>query len=595
HEQFRGRLDDVQDPELRDAMELSLERHFRQSMINVKKAEASREVKESEAAVEASLVADLQGIRDGSTTSTQVIEKMDNLVDSLPFVFGEDADQKKREFGKQAVEEQFHSLLEASPQMAVEYANGDEADEFLTKRQQDDLISTANSQVRSAISGLEKQAASIFMTDDPDRVERLQGLRVQMQRYQGFDRYDSGDTFIETRISRAQAEDRQATDHVELLFNVLSGTSSEPLPQDQVTLNKGFEQIKANGDSVDGYISRLVEAGSDLPDNWTKKDLKRHTEPATLNFTAFTDGGATRYITDEQERQARIQTLESPGAAALVTSADQNLAGEGDKEGAPMRARITLEEEFNRRTVAPKLSSLVGAIIPSARRRLRLGPAEMSALQSEYRYQFVRQRQFLGTDDPDVLTDAAIDAAMSTMLETHTPLTVPRPGTDRTYMIPSTALQFKNDKPVGGYRKEILREAGRLMRDAGAESGLLASKPIIDNVNEQSFFAITSPGGVKGFVQWDAAAGVATSVTSADKELYGLLVARLNNARSDQSPTPELNHPAGIDLPEPMQDQVVDMARAKFMEQNGGRIPETDADRQAVAIIAAGIAERHQQ
>jgi hypothetical protein len=572
--------------------------------------------------VEASLVADLQGIRDGSTTSTQVIEKMDNLVDSLPFVFGEDADQKKREFGKQAVEEQFHSLLEASPQMAVEYANGDEADEFLTKRQQDDLISTANSQVRSAISGLEKQAASIFMTDDPDRVERLQGLRVQMQRYQGFDRYDSGDTFIETRISRAQAEDRQATDHVELLFNVLSGTSSEPLPQDQVTLNKGFEQIKANGDSVDGYISRLVEAGSDLPDNWTKKDLKRHTEPATLNFTAFTDGvnvvgelapdraqrisesygalaatayGATRYITDEQERQARIQTLESPGAAALVTSADQNLAGEGDKEGAPMRARITLEEEFNRRTVAPKLSSLVGAIIPSARRRLRLGPAEMSALQSEYRYQFVRQRQFLGTDDPDVLTDAAIDAAMSTMLETHTPLTVPRPGTDRTYMIPSTALQFKNDKPVGGYRKEILREAGRLMRDAGAESGLLASKPIIDNVNEQSFFAITSPGGVKGFVQWDAAAGVATSVTSADKELYGLLVARLNNARSDQSPTPELNHPAGIDLPEPMQDQVVDMARAKFMEQNGGRIPETDADRQAVAIIAAGIAERHQQ
>ena len=167
-------------------------------------------------------------------------------------------------------------------------------------------------------------------------------------------------------------------------------------------------------------------------------------------------------------------------------------------------------------------------------------------------------------------------------------------GRNRTYLIPKSSLSFNDSFSEKQAIEEMTPLVSALMRDSGTRSGLLAGNPIISHVNSTAAFAITNTSGIKGFVQWDANLGIATTILPNDEREFAALSGRLANMRGSLNPTPDLIAAAGVTvMPESVMDNIMDIAIVTFRNQNSGRIPSTDADEATLIAIAETIADEN--
>ena len=601
-------IEQVEDSVLRGMMLTNLDEQTARAMSNTLLMQNSRNVGQSIAVGEEMLTTGIQAIQNGLSTAGEVHDSIQLYINAQKEnVYGEDAEKTVQSMAGQLADEQFNVLLKTNPGAALVYPDGEFAKRWLDPRERRELKSIANNVIAGNLSNIDSRGAAIQSSALPDREERLRQLKVEAMRQPDIPRRKTTITRLDSWISKANSSSITRADRIKKFGDVLIGRSKDPLPQDQSTLNGAYQQLKNIDGSIPGFISALTDVGSDYPNDFIK-DLKRAGKPETLDLQKIEDSlrvmspdradlvaqstgligetayGSTRRLTSPNEITERNAVLGRANAMALISQADDLLEDNDLLNSARLSVPLLFPVTAGVFVPIPFISVKAGNI--------RLAPTQTKELQDLYRFQYVQQQG--GFDDPEKLKKSALNAAGLEFRDSHVIINVAVTGRNRTYLIPKSSLSFNDSFSEKQAIEEMTPLVSALMRDSGTRSGLLAGNPIISHVNSTAAFAITNTSGIKGFVQWDANLGIATTILPNDEREFAALSGRLVNMRGSLNPTPDLIAAAGVTvMPESVMDNIMDIAIVTFRNQNSGRIPSTDADEATLIAIAETIADEN--
>ena len=200
----------------------------------------------------------------------------------------------------------------------------------------------------------------------------------------------------------------------------------------------------------------------------------------------------------------------------------------------------------------------------------RMGPEGKTEMQGLYAYHWAKARRDLATEDTAILKSAALKNAARDWQASHTAVKITT-GANHFRYISNDAVLFDNSFPIEQAMSDIALQANRLLKSAGSDAGFLSENPIVDGTTQRSWFAVTNPDGVHGFVEWDAQEGTARIVNSRDE--FDVLRAQMSVRRSNPMPNADLvRQPGQTEPTDQQQNTFIDMGEAEFFRQNG-RMP----------------------
>ena len=605
-----------QNPVLRAAKIRATEAMAARAANHTLRIQTSREVGRTIRVSEEKQRAWMDAIAASNATAGEAIEDVVAFNNSqAENVFGEEIDKVNRSMAQDIIQEQHIVLLNQSPKLAIDFANGELVKKWLTTEQINAMKSQIEQSVTSSLMNIEGRAVAISNSNFHDKVEQLEALREELRIQPNVARSKLTSKELDARISNARKSQETKADRVALGFAVLSGISDEAMPNEQRVLNEMYQQVKSEPARLRNLLQGIMREGVDFPSAYVD-DLEKDGEKATLNLergvgqlrqiaresidraarladssgpvmeTAF---GATLRIDNPLDRQERLDILSSPDAPALIAIADEAIEDDILDEidtasgfGGLSLAAIATAGPVG---LALAITGVAANLIRTA--PTRMGPEGKTELQRLYRYHWVKARRDLATDNSNVLKKAALKNASNDWKRSHGSIKITT-GASHFRYIPNDAILFDKSLPIDDATRQITREANSLLKTAGPDAGFLSENPIVNEAERTSWFAVANADGVHGFVQWDANAGKATTIRRGDD--FDKLRVQMSVRRLNPTPNAELvRKPGQKTMTDQQQAIFVDMGLAEFARQHG-RMPGP-ADSDAVNTITAMLEE----
>ncbi len=597
--------DTIDDDETLAAVENIINSQWAKTQVNTRRFQVTREAQASIATGEALLTTLTQ---DKAHSAEDVIAQWDDYVESQKEnVYGEDAEKIFRQGARDVVREKFQDLLESSPSLAMDFVDSEIAREFLTAPQRRELTGIANGVTNSNLSQLTMQAEAIAGTDTPDRLEKIDAVIRQIEKQPESQRRTTA--LLKAKEDRARSVKVGSTkkanvarymDTLRTGEGVLSGADS--------TTNGAYQQVKENNGSIAGHTISVMQQGGTLAPDYIKdlqaagsddeQDLpllstqlrsigqfsrsQAARVAGTTGIVGATAFGATIRL-DQDESLGRWQLLSQPGVREQLKIADDQLSEEPD----------TLNNAVRDITPGAARFRDIGLSLPAVRfggDRLALQPNQSSELRDLYRFHFARLRKG-GEQDPETLRDLAVDAAAQEFQNSHSPLDAVQSGNKKRLFVDNATLESNGRFSPEVAVQEIQSVAAGMLSDNGVTADLLVDDPIIDSVNTRSYLPISNLSGVTGYVEWDGGTGTARPVTSVTApDLFAQLQQQSLSMRVNPQPNQDLARQSTAQVMSTSQGAgIVQQAIQVFRQNNGGRVPTTDADKAVVEATARSL------
>lgn len=452
-----------------------------------------------------------------------------------------------------------------------------------------------------------------------DRSDNLAGLEDLIDTLGAMSGPDVDDLTVDVQ-ERIKASRTTLGEAEKLLSDVASG-EPKTVTASPRTLDAATRIVQDTTGDTSGFLRQLLENGLDIPPSISKQ-IKADAQPATLNLTRFyeqvntiaqfdtsqaeriaresgtigeTAYFSTRKLTDSDEIAARLDILGDQTAATIAEQSRQLLTAKGGKD-----PEINLREQVTEGVAEIQIglpprgpSPLNPFAIFVTRPPLKVSPDQITEAGSLFTFHLIRHITQAGAD-PENAAGLALNDAVTELIERHQQIVVVGKGR---YLFPREALELGDRFSADQASSAIATEAAAMLRDAGPQSDLLVSRPIIDERNAKSFTPITGPAGIVGFIEWDGNSGVTRRITaSTDGEKFTELRRMMSQRPPEQlAPHQDLTRNAQQQvMTDQIADTFVDMAFDVFRARNDGRLPDpnSDADRAVVEAIVNMLSEQ---